>query len=201
MSLVCLTLASVVASLPRVMNYQGKLTATGGVVVNDAVTMVFRIFSAESGGLPLWTEGRPAVPVVGGLFDVRLGTIVPLDLPFDTSYWLEVEGEELAPRIPLQTVPYAFRAIYSDTAAYAPAGWDTLESSSPEPWTVVNVAISGGSPGLMHKPYAGLWCSQPRRTLRSPTATHTRCRFGNRRDDERPNKGRAGVIAGRAGRR
>ncbi len=109
------------ADIPKVINYQGKLTDSDGIAVNDTVTIIFRLYDTPTGGLILWTEAHPLVTIVKGLFEVMLGETFPVNLPFDKSYYLEMEvnGETLSPRIQFLTVPYAFRAIYVDTADYA----------------------------------------------------------------------------------
>ena len=120
---------SLCATVPQLINYQGKLTDTTGVGINDTLTMTFRIYDAQSGGAPLWTETHPNVPIVKGLFDTQLGSVTPLDLMFDTLYYLELEinSDTLAPRVTLVSAPYAFRALYADTALYAIA-MDTASS-------------------------------------------------------------------------
>ena len=109
------------SDIPKVINYQGKLTDPSGVGVDDTVAIIFRIYDAPTGGLILWTEAHPLVPVENGLFEVMLGGTFPINLPFDRAYYLEMEinGETLSPRVQFLTVPYAFRAIYVDSADYA----------------------------------------------------------------------------------
>jgi len=110
---------TLVSAVPSQMNYQGKLTTTGGVALNGSYGMVFRIYDASSGGTMIWSESYPSVTITKGLFDVVLGSITPINLPFDAPYWLEivVDGEVFAPRISMSSVGYAFRAAYGDSAA------------------------------------------------------------------------------------
>jgi hypothetical protein len=98
---------------PRI-NYQGFLTSAGGVPTNATLAFNFALFSASSGGAPLWSEGQ-TLPVANGIYNVSLGASTPLALPalpFDAPYYLEVtvNGEVLSPRQPLASAPYAFRA-------------------------------------------------------------------------------------------
>ena len=106
---------------PRFLNYQGKLTDTSGVAINGLVNITFRIYDKDTGGTALWSEFHPGVVVTKGLFDVLLGTISPLNISFDTLYYmeLEVDGETLSPRILLAATPYSFRAIYAETTNVA----------------------------------------------------------------------------------
>ncbi|RKZ30263.1 hypothetical protein DRQ36_06110, partial [bacterium] len=107
-------------AIPQTMQYQGKLTNIDGVGYNDTLEMTFRIFDVETGGTELWSEtysGTDEVPVVKGLFDVLLGSITPIDIEFDTFYWLEIEvdGNILDPRVELSSSPYSFRAAIADS--------------------------------------------------------------------------------------
>ncbi|HHS50077.1 MAG TPA: hypothetical protein ENN07_03065, partial [candidate division Zixibacteria bacterium] len=104
------------------LGYQGKLTNTAGVGVNEALPMTFRLFNAETGGDNLWSEthdGENEIPVVLGFFDVILGSINPIDLEFNEQYWLEIEvdGYVLIPRMKLQSSPYSFSATVADSVA------------------------------------------------------------------------------------
>ncbi|MBN2542758.1 right-handed parallel beta-helix repeat-containing protein [bacterium] len=114
--------SSLFAQIPGSMEYQGKLTDADGVGITDTLPMTFRIYNAATGGAALWTESYTSpnlVPVIKGLFDVELGSINPLNLPFDGPYWLQiiVDGDSLAPRVELTTSPYAFRARVADSIA------------------------------------------------------------------------------------
>ncbi len=115
--LLVFALSCLAFAIPRQINYQGKLTDSTGVALNGPYTMVFRIYDSPSGGTALWSETHDSVFITKGLFDVVLGETTPLDLPFDRQYYLEVEvdGEVLSPRIPMASVGYAFRALWSDS--------------------------------------------------------------------------------------
>jgi hypothetical protein len=106
-----------VAQTPATMNYQGKLTDASGVAVSGPVNIVFRVFDVETGGTALWSETRSSIPVTNGLFDVILGEVTPLDIPFDRQYWIELQigSETLSPREKLATVPYSFRTAIADS--------------------------------------------------------------------------------------
>lgn len=109
--------------VPRTISYQGKLTDTDGVGINDTTDIAFSLYEVSTGGTSIWSEVQADVPVVKGLFSVRLGSVSPLNLNFDAQYYLEIRvggmtSSALDPRVPFTTSPYAFRAIYSDTALY-----------------------------------------------------------------------------------
>lgn len=100
--------------VPQTMSYQGILTdASGGLVADGNYSLTFRIYDASTGGNQLWTETQASVSVSKGIFSVILGSISPLSVPFDKSYWLGVAvggGSELSPRITLTASPYSLNA-------------------------------------------------------------------------------------------
>jgi hypothetical protein len=66
------------------------------------------------------------VSVTNGLFNVILGDSgAPINLPFDTTYWLGIKvgaDLELSPRIRFTSVGYAYRAMVADSARVATPG-------------------------------------------------------------------------------
>lgn len=104
--------------IPRAINYQGVLTDAGGLAVPDGTySMTFRLYDVPSGGSPLWEETQGSVTVTKGIFNVTLGAVALLNLPFDEQYYLgiSVEGEaELIPRITLDAAAYSLssRGVY-----------------------------------------------------------------------------------------
>ncbi len=139
------------ADIPQTMNYQGKLTDSDGVAIEGETEIIFRIYDVASGGTALWTETHPAVEVYNGLFDVQLGSITTLNLPFDERYYieLEVEGEILAPRQALNSVGYAFRAGIADSVAGGAGGsayWTLSGSDLYANSTGYNIGIGTTSP-------------------------------------------------------
>jgi hypothetical protein len=101
------------SQLPKTMNIQGKLTnSTDNSLINQTVTMVFRIYTAFAGGSPLWSETQ-TVAVDDGIYDTILGKVTPLNLRFNQSYFMSIEVNsdgEMSPRINLTNAPYSFMA-------------------------------------------------------------------------------------------
>lgn len=106
---------SLLASNPK-LHYQGRLLnpTTGAIKADGNYTMLFGIYTAASGGTPLWTESKD-VAVSKGIFSTLLGDTTP----FDTSIfngqdlWLGVSvggDPQMTPRQPLAYVPYAINA-------------------------------------------------------------------------------------------
>ena len=120
----CLSLSVILilmAAVPKVLNYQGKLLDSDGVGVNATLNMTFKLYTTETGGTAIWMEEHNeanAVPVSKGLFSVELGSIVPFPptVDFSTPYWLEivVNGETMGPREKLTSAPYSIRSEYSE---------------------------------------------------------------------------------------
>jgi hypothetical protein len=111
--------------IPKLLNYQGYLTDTLGIPIDDSLDMTFKVFDAASSGNELWSEMQTNVPIERGVFSVILGGITPIpDSVFAdfTSTWLELtlEGPQtLTPRTRIVSSAYAYTATYSDTALYA----------------------------------------------------------------------------------
>jgi hypothetical protein len=112
-SVFLLLTATVLAQIPQTMSYQGVLTdANGNPVPDGNVALKFRLYDAANGGTPIWEETQ-SVSVVKGIFNTILGSVTPLNLPFDKPYWLGItvgNGTELAPRIALTASPYSLNS-------------------------------------------------------------------------------------------
>ena len=70
------------ALVPHEINYQGYLTNPGGSPVNANVTMTLNLYNVATGGATLYTETQ-TVTVVNGMFNVLIGSVTALPLPFD----------------------------------------------------------------------------------------------------------------------
>lgn len=120
------------AELPQTMNYQGYLTDSGGTPINTPRTMTFRLYQAASGGTAVWEETQSDVPVGSGIFNVMLGSINPINIPFRGQYYLglQVQGEasEMSPRHPLACAAYGLASrnvVYQQVITVAHDGGDT----------------------------------------------------------------------------
>lgn len=102
--------AAAIADIPRIMSYQGVLADASGSAVSDGnYSITFRLYTAESGGSPIWEETQ-TVAVKKGIFEAKLGSYTPLDLSFSQRYYLGISvegGAELAPRTQLCSAPYS----------------------------------------------------------------------------------------------
>jgi hypothetical protein len=123
------------AGIPKLINYQGMLTGSDGKtpVTNGNYPILFSIYNTSSGGSSLWSHTYN-VSVTNGLFNIILGDSgAPINLPFDTTYWLGIKvgaDPQLSPRTRLTSVGYAYRSMVGDSAvvsanAYKLQGKDT----------------------------------------------------------------------------
>ncbi|MFP4459029.1 MAG: tail fiber domain-containing protein [Candidatus Zixiibacteriota bacterium] len=118
--LLCVLLAiSIFAQIPNTIKYQGKLTDTDGIGLNDSYDMTFRIYDDEAAETAIWTETHSAISVVKGLFSAELGSLTPFTMDFADQYWLEIEidGDVLSPMQKLTAEAYAMRALVADSIA------------------------------------------------------------------------------------
>jgi hypothetical protein len=113
------------AQMPPSISFQGMLSDVDGVASADPVDIVFSLYVLENAAVALWSETQSVEPSETGTFSVLLGSVVPLDAAyFSQPLWLGVTvglDEEMAPRLQLATVPYAFRAASAAEADHATA--------------------------------------------------------------------------------
>ena len=116
------------AQPPDTINYQGVLRNSDDKPVQDGTySMIFRFFSAETGGDEILIDTHGTVTVSGGLFNVQLGSgsvtdgsgpgeYTTLSRVFanypDLHLEVEVSGESLSPRIRVVSAGYALNTRY-----------------------------------------------------------------------------------------
>ena len=117
--------------IPHLMNYQGKLIDDMGTPLNGSFDLTFKIYNTSTGGSPLWSETQSGVTVTNGIFSIILGSVNPINLSFDSQYWLEVMVgvETITPRRQLTSVGYSFRAQTADTAEHVINGGPTSDTA------------------------------------------------------------------------
>jgi len=122
--LVILSVYQAQAEVPKLINYQGKLTTAQGALVDTTVSMQFSIYSDSTGGDPLWSESQPSVKVDKGIFNVLLGSVneIPESAFAGNIRYLGVkvgDDPEMIPRKAIVSVGYAYRSTDADTARFA----------------------------------------------------------------------------------
>lgn len=105
-------------SVPLSLNYQGKLNDSAGNPVNGIISIEFNIYDVAAGGTPLWTETFSMVSVNQGIFNVLLGSTVPIDpaVLSGSSRYLEIRVANDPPMTPRQRILSAAFAIQSENA-------------------------------------------------------------------------------------
>jgi hypothetical protein len=105
-------------AVPALINYQGKLTNLDDCAQDGSHQMVFSLYPTETGGTAIWSE-QQTVAVTGGIYNVQLGAVNPLQVSlFDNDdLYLEVEvnGDVLSPRMRITSTAYAMKAADADT--------------------------------------------------------------------------------------
>jgi hypothetical protein len=112
-------------AVPQVTNYQGYLTDAGGNPLNGDVAITFRIWDAEVSGTELWSESHAAVRVAEGVFNVVLGSLVPITseiLDGDRYLGMTVGTDsEMSPRLRMTSSPFAIKAADADALGGLPS--------------------------------------------------------------------------------
>jgi hypothetical protein len=101
------------AETPDLIGYHGHLGDADGQPFEGNVGVVIRVYGALEDGTPLWEQDAGTVAVVGGILQLDFGDSDLSNLVNETGdLWLEftLEGEALAPRQPLLSVPFAIQA-------------------------------------------------------------------------------------------
>lgn len=116
------------AQIPNTISYQGILTnaAVPPVIVPDgSYNLVFKLYTASSGGSPFWTETHNNVSVAEGRFYVELGSLTSLTgVSFGMPYFLgiTVNGGTELPRIAFTSSAYSLNARRVATVDSATGG-------------------------------------------------------------------------------
>jgi len=109
--ILCLT-ALTYAAIPRVINYQGRLTDKDDNPLTGNFLVTFRFYDAETGSQAIWEEGH-ILNIKNGMFNVLMGSVKPLEIDFNKNLWLGMEvasDGEMTPRMKLASSIYALNA-------------------------------------------------------------------------------------------
>lgn len=88
MLLALLPLAS--ADVPALVSISGRLTNADGSPLAGPAALGFTIYNDSLVGAPLWAETQNGVALSNGVFSVLLGSVAPLNLSFNESYWIAI---------------------------------------------------------------------------------------------------------------
>jgi hypothetical protein len=113
MGAIIFLVSGVAAQAPNSLVYQGRLTTNTGTPITAATNVTFAIYSASTGGSPLWTSGSVSVtPDANGVFTAELLAISAGVFDGTKRYiGITIAGDaEMTPRQLLTSAPYAYNA-------------------------------------------------------------------------------------------
>ncbi len=112
LAMILLAAAPITAQAPNTILYQGRLTTSAGVSINDTVTVLFSIYTASTGGSPIWSTSYTVSADVNGVFTQELGPI-PANVFDGNKRYMALKARtdnEMTPRQLLTSAPYAYYA-------------------------------------------------------------------------------------------
>ncbi len=177
--------ASSSSVVPPLIKFSGVIPSPGTQSLSSnaasarALTATFSLYALQEGGSPLWSESQSVQLDEQGHYVVLLGAASPEGLPLDLftsgkALWLGVQpqlsGAGELPRVLLAAVPYALKAVDSETlggkpaSAYALAGTPTMVEVGAAPASASPTTTSTGSQlnaaaGSASSPQAGTPCA------------------------------------------
>jgi hypothetical protein len=143
--IVAVATTAALASVPQLMNYQGRLTnGSGTPIASTTLTVAFSIYEAPAGGTVRWADTLNVTTDANGMFSILLGSVNPIpDTAFTAAEcWLGIKvgaDPEMAPRARLVSVPYSYRVKSVDGATGGAINGNTSISG--------NVGVGTTSPG------------------------------------------------------
>ena len=141
-SLFFLLFSPALAEVPRVINYQGKITTPQGALIDTTISMTFAIYTDSIGIDSVWSETQSSVVVEKGIFSVLLGSVNSIQ---DSVFTGEIrylgikagDDAEMTPRKAIVSVGYSFDSDKVD-------GFDV--STQPEPGQLLPLDSTGVFP-------------------------------------------------------
>ena len=104
-----IVLISVISA--QTISVQGVLRdPLGKTVEDDTYPLTLKLYEQAVEGIPVWEEAISEVQILHGVFNLELGTVTPLDIPFNTTYYLGITvgtDPEIEPRMKLMKAPAA----------------------------------------------------------------------------------------------
>lgn len=109
------------AAVPRLINFQGRLTDASGTPLAGQYAIVFKLWDAPNAGASCYSETQ-TVSVNAGLFNATIGSVTPISTgcTFSATTYLELQvgaDPAMTPRLSLSPAAYAFSADALDGVA------------------------------------------------------------------------------------
>ncbi|MHC4093182.1 MAG: hypothetical protein ACYSVY_23425, partial [Planctomycetota bacterium] len=155
-----LPVTDAVAGVPSLVTYQGILTDAAGVPLDGVFDLTFNVYPDSLPSTPSdWQEQHLGVLVEDGLFNLILGSVVPMpDTLFEVEErWLGISvntDPEIYPRLRITAVAYALRAAVADSVAGGGSG------GADDDWIINGSDQYSGVPGNV-----GIGTTSPSRKL------------------------------------
>jgi trimeric autotransporter adhesin len=115
------------SALPHLVRFSGTVKDLNGSPPTGVVGITFALYSAQTGGTPLWLETQNVSADSNGRYTVLLGSTKPDGLPEDLftseqAHWVgvQVSGQAEQPRVLLASTPYALKAGDAETIGGLP---------------------------------------------------------------------------------
>jgi hypothetical protein len=109
--------ATAASPVPQLVRYTGVAKDVSGRPMSGVLGITFALYSAQTGGAPLWLETQSVQADSNGHYSVQLGATQAEGLPNNLfasgeARWLgvEISGQAEQPRVLLLSVPYALKA-------------------------------------------------------------------------------------------
>lgn len=148
-------LAELRAQQDPILSIQGILKKANGEAVADGnYDITFKLYKNAETGQPEWTEQQLDVEVISGIYSTVLGNIEPLDIAFDTIYYLGVTvgSTEMKPRTQLTSAPYAL-ALIGESNRFPSSGLVKADSVQLKGGVLARAGIPGAN-GVNRNGYA-----------------------------------------------
>jgi hypothetical protein len=161
-------------AVPHLVKFNGVVRDSAGKPGTGTVGMMFSVYSASTGGIPLWQETQNVQLDSQGRYAILLGAatidgIPPALFQSGDPRWLGVQvlmpGEVEQPRVLLVSVPYALRAGDAQTLGGLPAsafmklpatasvqGQAATSSATAKAGTSSTVAMAAAAPAATEAP-------------------------------------------------
>ena len=132
--------SEVAVAVPRLVNVSGEYHPKDGGSAVPLETLTLRVYSRQTGGVPLWQETQTVAVDAYGFYSVVLGATQKDGIPPDVfassgAQWLGLtwarDGTVEGPRTRLTSVPYALRAADAETLGGLPASAYQLATNAP----------------------------------------------------------------------
>lgn len=115
------------AAVPHLVKFNGSVKDVNGKPLTGVAGITFALDKDEQAGAPLWLETQNVQLDASGRYSVQLGATKPQGLPTELfasgeARWLGVQpsGQAEQPRVLLNSVPYALKAVDAETLGGLP---------------------------------------------------------------------------------